>query len=65
MIGDSDGDSVSGEKAPGMECRTGGGNTRGELDTAAEEGLSMGRSRDVELLVEASGSRMRSGVDTG
>ena len=65
MSGDSDGESVSSEKALGMECRTGGGNARGEQDMAAEEGLSMGRSQDVELLVEASGSRVCSGVDTG
>ena len=50
LIGDSVGESVSGEKAPRIECRTGGGNTRGEQDMAAGmgEGLSMGGSRDSD-----------------
>lgn len=50
LIGDSVGESASGEKAPGIECRTGGGNMRGERDTAAGtgEGLSMGGSRDSD-----------------
>ena len=60
LIGDSGNsvESASGEKAPGIECRTGRGNVRGERGTTAGmgEGLSMGRSRGVELLVVASGS---------
>jgi hypothetical protein len=65
--GESEGESVVGEKEPGIECRTGGGNTRGDRGAAARlgEGLSMGDSRGVVLLEEASDSRVGSELDEG
>jgi len=63
----SDGDSARGEKAPGKECREGGGNSREGRDTAAKlgEGSSLGGSRETERLVEALVLRVGSGSDVG
>lgn len=55
----SDGESADGEKEPGMECRTGFGNTSEsrEVDVEVDEMLSVDSGR-VEVLEVVSGSRM-------